>query len=336
MIIKRNQSIKILMITLGALLILLPFAGCAGQAPSPAPEKTSISFADVGWDSVQVHNRIAAFIVENGYGYPESEFIPGETIPLFEGVARGDIDVEMECWMANQREAYDKHIADGTIVDLGSNFPDSWQGWLVPTYMIENGDLPEGLSVEDLPQYWELFKDPEDQTKGRFYTGPAGWECQKVDEKKFEAYGLNDSYNLFFPGSGAALVGSMAGAYAKGEPWLGYYWEPTWALGKYDMTRIEEPPFDQEVWDQTRACGWPPTEVNIVVNSSFLDRAPEVVEFLRNYESTTAQCNEILAYMQGNEASTGEAAIWFLQNYEDVWTSWVPADVASKVKAALP
>ncbi|MEA2085629.1 MAG: ABC transporter substrate-binding protein [Chloroflexota bacterium] len=335
MIIKRKPGIKILMIALGALLIVLPFAGCAAEAPEPA-SKAPIVFADVGWDSVQVHNRIAAFIVENGYGYPESEFIPGETIPLFEGVARGDIDVEMECWMANQREAYDKHIADGTVVDLGSNFPDSWQGWLVPTYMIENGDLPEGVSVDDMAQYWELFKDPEDPTKGRYYSGPAGWEAQKVDEKKFEAYGLDEYYNIFLPGSNAALVASMAAAYAKGEPWLGYHWEPSWPLGKFDMTRIEEPPFDQEVWDQTRACGWPPTEVNIVVNSSFLDRAPGVVEFLEKYETTTGINNKVLAYMQANKASTGEAAIYFLQEYESLWTSWVPTDVASKVKAALP
>jgi len=330
---KCNKVIKILGVVVCGFVLLLSLIGCA---PAPTPTtKGNISFADVGWDSVQVHNRIAGFIVEHGYGY-EIEMVPGETIPLFEGLARGDIDVEMECWVANQREAYDKHIAAGDVVDLGSNFPDSWQGWLVPTFMIENGDLPQGVSAKDMSQYWELFKDPEDSTKGRFYTGPAGWEAQKVDEKKFKAYGLDEYYNIFLPGSNAALAGSMVAACEKGEPWFGYYWEPTWVLGKLDMTKIVEPVFDKGVWDQERACSWPSTEVNIVVNANFPDRAPEVAEFLSKYKTTTAMANKVLAYMQENKASTEDAAIWFLKEYDSLWTEWVPADIASKVKAALP
>ncbi len=40
--------------------------------------------------------------------------------------------------------------------------------------------------------------------------------------------------------------------------------------------------------------------------------------------------------MEENEATTDEAAIYFLQEYESVWTEWVSADIASKVKEALP
>ncbi len=283
-----------------------------------------------------MHARIAGFIIENGYGYPESEYIPGGTIPLFEGLARGDIDVNMECWVENQQEAYDKHIAAGDIVDLGDNFWDNWQGWLVPTYLIENGDLPEGVSVFDMPNYWELFKDPEDETKGRFYSCIAGWECEKINEEKFEVYGLSDTYNIFLPGSDAALNASMVAAYEKKEPWFGYYWAPTWILGKLDMTPVEEPPFDEEVWETNHGCAYPAVHVNILVSADFHEREPELVEFLTKYATTTEQNNKALAYMQGNDASTEEAAIYFLKEFEDTWTKWVPADIASKVKAALP
>ena len=293
-------------------------------------------FAELNWDSVMVHNRIAAFIIENGYGYPESEYTPGGTIPLFEGLARGDVDINMECWVANQQEAYDKHINAGSVIDLGDNFWDNWQGWLVPTYMIENGDLPEGISVSDMPQYWELFEDPEDNTKGRFYSCIPGWECEKINEEKFQEYGLDEYYNIFLPGSDAALNASMASAYTKKQSWFGYYWAPTWVLGMYDMTPIEEPPFDEEVWETTHACAYPAVHVNIVVNAEFAEREPELVEFLTKYATTTAQNNAVLAYMQDNEASIQEAAIYFLEEFEDTWTKWVPADIASKVKAALP
>lgn len=70
--------------------------------------------------------------------------------------------------------------------------------------------------------------------------------------------------------------------------------------------------------------------MNICVNSSLLKRAPEVVEFLKKYETTQDMANKFLAYMQDHGSDTGLAAIWFLKNYEPVWTTWVPADVEKK------
>ena len=337
---KRNRGNckwGVAILTMGFVMMGLVLTLGAGDALA----KDTLVFADLGWDSAQVHNRIAGFIVENGYGYG-IDFIPGETIPLFQGTVRGDIDINMEVWYANQKEAADKAVAAGTVLDLGDNFPDSWQGWLVPTYVIK-GDPARGIkpmapdlkSVSDLPKYAKLFKDVEDPGKGRFYSCIAGWECEKINEKKFGAYDLNDSFNLFLPGSGAALVASLAGAYNKGEPWVGYYWAPTWVLGLFDMTPLEEPAYDEKVFQSTAKCAYPSVRVKIYVNSGLTKKAPEIVEFLKKYETTQAMANKLLAFMREKEADTDAAAEWFLKNYEDVWTGWVPADVAAKVKKAL-
>jgi len=322
---------------IAAVVVCLVFAIGTGQASA----KTNIVFADAGWDSIQVHNRIAGFILENGYGY-DIDFIPGETIPLFQGVVRGDIDIDMEVWVENQQEAVDKALASGEVMDLGSNFPDSWQGWLVPTYVVK-GDPERGIepmapglkSVSDLPKYAKLFKDVEDPGKGRFYSCIAGWECEKINEKKFEAYDLDEHFNIFLPGSNAALVASLAGAYKKGEPWFGYYWAPTWVLGTYDMTPLEEPPFDPETFKSTAACAYPAVKVNIFVNSGLQKKAPDVVSFLKKYETTQDMANMFLSYMEEKNADIQDAAHWFLKNFEDVWTAWVPVDVAAKVRKAL-
>jgi glycine betaine/proline transport system substrate-binding protein len=336
MMMKKNHNIfNIVVLIWGISFLVFSFS-----TPAVAASKKLV-LADVGWDSVQVHNRIAGFILKHGYGY-EVEYMPGETIPLFAGLARGDIDINMEVWIANQREAYDKAIKAGQVVDLGSNFPDSWQGWLIPTYMIK-GDpkrsikptAPDLKSVNDLPKYWKLFKDPEDPSKGRFYNSLPGWECTKINTKKLKVYGLDKYYNDFITGSDAALNGSMAAAFKKGEPWFGYYWAPTWPLGKYDMTPLEEPPFDQTVWDKNFGCEYPSVKVNIVVNTSLSEKAPDVVAFLKNYETTQAMANKFLAYMQEKKAKKKDAALWFLKNYRDLWHGWVPSDVMKKVEAAV-
>ena len=331
-----SHFIKILfpvLITLA--FIVIPFGGCTS-----ASTKT-VTFADGSWDSIQVHNRIAGFILEHGYGYtPEYTF--GDTIPLFNGLARGDIDVDMEVWVENQQDAYDDFTSDGSVIDLGGNFLDNWQGWLVPTYMIK-GDAARGIqatapdlkSVFDLPQYKDLFRDPESPSKGRFVNGPAGWEATTINHLKLDEYGLLDSFTDFPAGSQAALDSSMISAYEQGKPWLGYYWEPTWIMGKLDMTRLEEPAYDPVIWNSTHACAYPANKVDICVNKEFNDANPDAVSFLSKYTTTTAMVNSVLAYMQDNQASMQNAAEYFLKNFESTWTQWVSADIASKVKAAL-
>lgn len=303
--------------------------------------KEAIRFADLSWDSVQVHNRIAGFIIKHGYDY-DVEYLPGETIPLVTGIQRGDLDVDMESWTENIQEIYDKGIKAGTMFDLGPNYPDSWQGWLVPTFVIKGDDkrgikpMAPGLkSVFDLPKYWKVFQDPENPEKGRFFNSIPGWKVTEINSTKLKAYGLDKYYTDFIPGSDAALAGSMAAAVKRGKPWVGYYWAPTWILGKLDMTALEEPPYDEEIWNSTKKCAFKSVQVNILVNAKLPERAPEVIEFLKKYETTTALNNEFLAYMQDTKGSSEDGARWFLKNKQSLWTQWVPADVSEKVKKAL-
>ena len=308
-------------------------------------EDETIMFGGLGWDSAQFHNQVARYILEHGYGYDTDE-IPGETMTVFSGLERGDIDVVMEIWPENQKEAWEGALEDGSVEDLGVNFPDSEQGFYVPAYVVE-GDEERGIepmaedleSIYDMCDYWELFQDPENPDKGRFYTGLPGWEATKINEAKFEAYGLKDCFELFGPGTQAALDSSLVSAYERGEPWFGYYWAPTPLYGKLDLYKIEEPEYDEEVWGDTYECDYPYSQVHIAVYHDFPDRHPEIVEFLENYETDTEMVSEALAYMDeldvDPDQAAPEAAKWFLREREDVWTQWVSEDVAESVKDSL-
>jgi len=45
--------------------------------------------------------------------------------------------------------------------------------------------------------------------------------------------------------------------------------------------------------------------------------------------------NETLAHMEESGDDSNTVAKWFLKNKPDVWTKWVPADVAGRVQSAL-
>ncbi len=311
-------------------LLVLAAAGVFAAGQPDREEVVEVVFADASWDSILVHNRIAAFILENGYGGYSADFVPGDTIPLFSGLVAGQIDVNMESWHSNYPEVYEAAKDAGSIVNLGVNLPDGPQGWYVPRYVIE-GDPERGIeatapdlrSIEDLPKYAHLVPDPENPGKGRILVGPPGWIATEISEELMEEYGLYEYYTAFLPGSGAALAASMRSAYDRGEPWIGYYWEPTAIMYQLDMVMIE-------------GTGFPPADVDILMNAESYENLPEVAEFLSNYRTSVEDNNEFLNVLDTMVDDAQEAAIWFLQNREDLWTQWVPGEVAENVRAALP
>ena len=307
-----------------------------------------VVFAGLDWDSNAVHTAIASFIVENGYGC-ETDIIPGSTLPLLNGMIRGDIDVTMEMWRDNVRDVYDPAVEKELVFDLGANFPDATQEWYVPKYLVEGADAPapDLKSVADLPKYAELFADPEEPDMGRFYNCVLGWGCEKVNSKKYYAYGLDETFTNFRPGSSGAFSAAIEGAILKKRPVVFYYWAPTWLIGKVgdQLVRLEEPAYDAAIWeklqgtenpkDVTEATAYPVVEVTVSVSGPFHDEAPKLVEFLTNYETNAKMVSELLAWMQDNRGTPEAAAKEFLSSREDVWSTWVPDEIAERVRDAL-
>ena len=301
------------------------------QSEESDEEKEAVRFSDLNWDSALLQNRIAAFIVEHGYGYP-TELVPGDTVLLWEALTNGDSDVTMEMWPA-QLEWYNG-LEDQSIVQfVGKSLAGGWEAWVIPQYIKDAN--PGLVSVTDLPDYIEVFTTSDSGGKARFVNCIPGWACEQVNNAKFDAYGLSDSLTVISPGSGAALFADLEGAYNRDEAWLGYMWSPTVVAGRLDLYVLEEPEWSQECWDDDKGCAYPPPDVNVIAHSSLAERAPEVVEFLGNWDFDAATDSRVEAWMADNNADPDAGALHYLRNYRDAWSTFVPADVAAKVDAAL-
>lgn len=326
---------------------MLAVAGAAACAQRCEIDR-KIVFAGLDWDSNAFHTAVAQRILRDGYGC-QVDAIPGSTIPLINGMARGDIDIIMEVWKSNQPPSWTDGVASGKLVEVGVNFPDAVQGWFVPRYLVEGANAPaQGLkSVADLPRFKALFADPEEPAKGRFLNCPAGWQCEVFNSKKLAAYGLNDSFVNFRPGTGAALDAAVTSAVKRKRPVLFYYWGPTWLLGQLgsQLVMLQEPAYDAAVWqalsdakapaDVKAATAYPTVQVLIGARKDFLDQAPAIHQFLRRYRTSGQLVSEALAYMQDTKGSADDAARQFLKTRQDVWRAWVSAEVAAGVMAKL-
>jgi glycine betaine/proline transport system substrate-binding protein len=320
----------------GLALLILP--SCSNSKP-PASQAKVIKFDEVGWDSIRFHNAVARFIVEKAFGY-QTEEVSGSTPITYPALKKGDIDVLMEMWTDNV-PTYDKDIAAKELVELGVNFKDDAQGVYVPRYVIQ-GDSKRGIKpmapdlhkVADLAKYKAVFADPETPGKGRLYGAIPGWNIDKVLHKKFLYLGLDKTFTYFSPGSDAALAAAFTSAYEKGKPIAGYYWEPTWLSGKYDMVRLGDEPYNAATFNDGIG-DIPSVRVTIVATNSLPQRAPEVVEFLKHYATSSQLTAAALAYMYETKADYATTAKWFLQKQPELWAKWLPADKVALVQAAL-
>ena len=301
-----------------------------------------VTVGEMNWNSARVIANVEKFILEAGYGC-EVELVQTATVPAMTSmVEKGEPDIASEIWINSVRESFDNGVAEGRIVSAGNVLSDGGvEAWWVPAYFAEA--YPEIHTAQQVMDNAELFQDPEDPSKGRFFNCPSGWACKIINTNLFRAYSLGDTFNDFDPGSAEGLSGAIAKAYERGEPWFGYYWAPTAILGKYPMVMIELAGFDaeghtcntREDCDVPHAGRYPPSAVLAVTTQAFADSHPNEFAFLGNISFPNDVMNAVLAWGEDNQAEGNEMAGYFMVKHEALWSSWLPADVAAKVKAAL-
>jgi len=86
-----------------------------------------------------------------------------------------------------------------------------------------------------------------------------------------------------------------------------------------------------------QACAYETLPIDKGMNKGLTDKAPDVVEMLRKMDVGLQPINTTAAWavdadIQGNWE---KAAVYYLENYESRWTSWMPEDNVEKVKDAL-
>jgi ABC-type proline/glycine betaine transport system substrate-binding protein len=307
--------------------------------------------ADFDWNSANVHTGIVQFILEHGYGC-EVETTRGSTTPIMAAHYDSQLDVVTELWYDNIVTQYDAVEAEGIIENIGINTPDSQQAFYVDRNTAEKYNIKSVLDMNN-PEIAALFTDPENPDRGRMVSCIGGWTCYTINHVKQRVYGLDKFYTNFDPGSSGALAAEIAGAFAKDRPIFTYYWAPTALMGKVDLVRLTEPPYDAACWgammdvvEDIKANGkdvYKPTcateykdmSLDKSVLTAWADTHPDETAFLRAYSIPTATVNKLLAFYEGEADGDMELlAMEYLQNNSE-WKSWVSAEVAAKVSGAL-
>ena len=263
-----------------------------------------------------------------------------------EALPSGAIDVNIEGWQHNIIGWYEEELERGTILNLGVIYEDSSQVFVIPRWVAETYEIE---TVFDMKDHWELFTDPENPSKGAFYNCIAGWHCAKINKAKLDAYGLGEYYNAVSPASSAAMDAALANPQKAHRPVFGYYWTPTPLMVTYDWFVLEEPPYSVECLEEVlraadgdgappaaQACAYESIPIDKLVHAGLRDKAPDVFTMIDKMMVGLEPLNTTMAWAIENSVEDWErAAIYYLQNYEDRWRTWVTPDAHAKINAAL-
>ncbi|MEV8466843.1 glycine betaine ABC transporter substrate-binding protein [Fluviibacterium sp. DFM31] len=314
------------------LLTLLAATGLASAAHADCGE---VTITEMNWASSAVVTHVSKFLMEQGYGC-KVVTVPSSTTPALISVAEtGTPEIVTELWI-NGTPAYDDLSAEGKILTIADVLSDGGiEGWWVPQYLVD--EHPELATIEG------VLANP-DLVGGRFHQCPDGWGCKNTNLAHINAWNVEDAgIEIFQHGSGETMATSIAAAFESNEPWLGYYWAPTSILGKYPMVKVdfgvEHKPdvfkcyADPECLTDEKTT-YPVGPVKTVVTTDFAETYPELHDLMSKVSFTNAQMGEILAWAEENQASSEEAAVYFLTTQSDVWSQWVN-DAAREKLAAL-
>ncbi|PLY16007.1 MAG: ABC transporter substrate-binding protein [Sedimenticola sp.] len=310
-----------------------------------ANECGKVTIADMNWSSAELIANVDRFILEHGYGC-QAELVPGDTMPTGTSmIEKGEPDIAPELWSNSFKDALEKGVAEKRLRIAGKSLADGGEeGFWVPQYLVDKN--PELATIDGIKANAKMFKHPENPDKSAFMGCPAGWNCQITSGNLFKALKLADSgFELIDPGSGAGLAGAIAKSYERQEPWFGYYWAPTAVLGKYKMVKVDfNSGTDEKHYvdcisiegcENPKVTMYPPSPVHTVTTEAFATRAPEAYAYLAKRAFKNDQMNQLLAWMEDNQADGDIAMEHFLKSYEADWTPWVSKEVADKVKKAL-
>ena len=298
----------------------------------------TVVFSDLNWQSAQLQNHIARYIVENGYGYPTNA-VSSPKLQALQALRDGDSHVMMEIWLPQLGPAWEEALESGEVLSPGASLGENWQSaFVIPAYL--QAQHPGLDSVEDLKEqrYKDLFKTAETGEKARLVSCVEGWACEMTNAEQVEGYGIADHVHIVNPSNGADLYASLNDAYERQEPWLGFQWGTSGPALLLDLVRLEEPEHSDECWQTTKACAYEDSTILIGVNASLPDLAPGVVEFLRQWNfSIDIHLRNVSRWQDFNPgASLEDAALYWLGSNVGIWSGWVTGEAATGILATLP
>ncbi|GCE00425.1 ABC transporter permease/substrate binding protein [Embleya hyalina] len=210
----------------------------------------------VGWipweEDVVVTNMYKQLLEKRGYDVTMKQLDVG---PLFQGLARGDIDLFLDAWLPTLHKKY--------LDEYGSKLEEIGRWYNNVDVQLA---IPKNLPYESV----EDLKGHEKEFGGRIVGIEPGANIMDLTEKKLiPEYGLD--FDLV-KSSTPAMIAELDRQMAAGKPIVVTMWRPHWAYTKYDIKPLADPK------QSYGAPGW----ISSIGRKGFAEDFPDVNTWVKN------------------------------------------------------
>ena len=266
--------------TLGMSALMLS----SGVAIAQSKPTLKIGFVD-GWSDSVATTHLAAAIMRSKLNV-DVELVPLAAGIMWQGVARGDIDMTLSAWLPVTHEAYLASFKDKVQI-VGVNYPGAKIGLIVPDYV-------KATSLADLNNFRNDFDN-------RIVGIDAGAGVMKKTEEAIKAYGLEMRLQ---PSSGPAMAAELDRAYRAKKSIAVTGWIPHWMFAKYKLRFLNDP----------KTIYGAEEHVDSVINPGLNTKAPAVVAFLKKFSWKPEEIGAVMLAIEGGAKPAEAAEKWMNDN----------------------
>ena len=274
----------------GILVLCLISAGCTGTEATEPKKEVSIGY--VTWDCAIASSNVMKLVFEEA-GY-DVDMIAVDAGPLFQALARGDVDFTTTGWLPHTHESYWEQYGD-QIDHVRANIPGAARiGLVVPTYVTID-------SIEEM-------NGVADQFGGRIVGIEPGAGVMARTEQAIDEYGLN--YDLV-ASSSAGMAAELSSS-INDEEWVAVTgWSPHWKFGRFDLKFLDDP---KGVYGGAE-------DIVTLARQGLATDDPEAHAILERFEWTGDDIASVMTDIAGGMPEEEAAQKWVDANREkvDVW-----------------
>lgn len=316
---KRNKRISTKLVAGAGVLGVVVLSGCAAETGKTGGSD-EVTITVPSWVGAQANAEVAKVVLEDELDVKKVNLKTMDEPIAWDALNNGKADVILEDW-DGQPEKQKLYIDQKKSVVKGGDLGVTGHiGWFIPKYYADAH--PEAATVEGLNKLAKDFKSSESGDKGEFLGAAPSYTT--YDEWLIKNHHLD--FKIKETGNEAAQIKEIQQKYKKKQPFVTYWWDPQWLNSDVELVEVELPPFKEgcnEPKEKTE-CGYAETPLQKYFNKDFAKGGGDAAEFLKNFNWTTEQQNEVAKWIAKDKMSGEDAAKKWVKENKDVWEAWLP------------
>ncbi|MFP8962055.1 ABC transporter substrate-binding protein [Streptomyces nanhaiensis] len=317
---KNSRRIRTTLAAGSAVLGMAALSACgAADTSASAAGGDTVTIAVPSWVGAEANAAVAKHVLEEELGVKVKLQQMDEPV-AWDALDSGKVDAILEDWGGVPKKEKRYIEERKTVVEAGDLGVTGHIGWFVPKYFADEN--PDVTDWKNLDKYADELKTTESGGKGQLLEGSPSYTTN--DDAIIKNLDLD--LKTVYAGSEAAQITQIKKYVKEKKPFLTYWWTPQWLNAEIDFVEVKLPEYTEgcDADPEKVACAYPETPLQKYLNADFAKDGGDAAQFLKNFNWSTEQQNQVAKWIAGDGMSSEDAAAKWAEENKSTWEKWLP------------